>query len=361
MAEENDSASKTEEPTQKRLDDARKKGQVAKSIELTSFGSLSGAFAALAMGGTWLTQNLVQNLRPFIANAGDMMLNGQGGQLVAFEAIKAALPPVVLVMAAASICGVAMTLIQTGLVFSADPIAPKFEKVSPFAGFGRMFGPQGLMQFLRSFLKLLATAAVGWWVLQPEVDKIPQMSAMDMVTVLLTSLDISKRLIIGVLILLATVGGLDFLWQRQQFMSKMRMTREEMKEEFKQSDGDPHIKARQRQIRMERARRRMMQAVPEATVVVMNPTHYAVALKYEQGEAAAPTCVAKGLDAVALRIREVAEDANVPIIEDPPLARALYASVEIDEQIPAQHFEAVAKIIGFILSQGERRAARNLR
>jgi flagellar biosynthesis protein FlhB len=130
-----------------------------------------------------------------------------------------------------------------------------------------------------------------------------------------------------------------------------------VKEDYKNSEGDPHIKARQRQIRMEKARRRMMQAVPQATVVVMNPTHYAVALKYEQGENAAPMCVAKGMDAVALRIRAIAEEAGVPVIEDPPLARALYAAVDIEEMIPPAHFEAVAKIIGFILGAGRRRAA----
>src|SRR5579862_4567223 len=129
-------------------------------------------------------------------------------------------------------------------------------------------------------------------------------------------------------------------------MVRMRMTKEEVKEDFKQSEGDPHVKARQRQIRMERSRRRMIQQVPTATVVVVNPTHYAIALRYEQGETPAPQCVAKGVDAVALRIREVAEAAGVPVVEDPPLARALYQAVDVDQIIPTQHYEAVAKIIG---------------
>jgi flagellar biosynthetic protein FlhB len=152
------------------------------------------------------------------------------------------------------------------------------------------------------------------------------------------------------------ITGADWFIQKQRFMARMRMSKEEQKEEFKNTEGDPHVKAKQKQLRAERARRRMMQAVPKATVVVMNPTHYAVALKYVQGEDAAPICVAKGMDAVALKIREVAKDSNVPVIEDPPLARALYAAVEIDDVIPAAHFEAVAKIIGFILRQSRRRA-----
>ena len=170
--------------------------------------------------------------------------------------------------------------------------------------------------------------------------------------------DILRRLVFAVAAFLLVVAGGDWFWQRRRFMDRMKMTKEELKEDFKQSDGDPHVKARQRQLRIERSRRRMMQAVPTATLVVMNPTHFAVALKYEAGSTPAPLCVAKGVDSLALKIREVAEAAGVPIIEDAPLARALYASVEIDDVIPAAHYEAVAKIIGFILNAGRRVASR---
>jgi flagellar biosynthesis protein FlhB len=145
------------------------------------------------------------------------------------------------------------------------------------------------------------------------------------------------------------------LWQRYRFMERMKMTKEEQKEDFRQSEGDPHIKARLRQLRVERSRRRMMQNVPKATVVVMNPTHFAVALRYQSGETAAPLCLAKGIDSLALKIREVAEANNVPIVEDAPLARALYATVEIDQTIPREHYEAVAKVIGFVMRQAKKR------
>ena len=173
--------------------------------------------------------------------------------------------------------------------------------------------------------------------------------------------DILRRLVFAVAAFLLIVAGADWFWQRQRFMQRMRMSKEELKEDFKQSEGDPHIKARQKQLRTERARRRMIQAVPTATVVVMNPTHYAVALKYDANETPAPLCVAKGLDTLALKIREVAEAHGVPVIEDPPLARALYATVEIDGIIPPAHYEAVAKIIGFILNAGRKVAARGLK
>jgi flagellar biosynthetic protein FlhB len=172
--------------------------------------------------------------------------------------------------------------------------------------------------------------------------------------------DILRRLVFAVLALMLVVAGADWFWQRQRFMARMRMTKEELKEDYRQSEGDPHVKAKQKQKRAEAARRRMMQAVPTATVVIANPTHFAVALKYEQGEDAAPICVAKGVDSIALKIREIAEEAGVPVVEDPPLARALYAAVEIDDLIPQAHYEAVAKIIGFILGAGRRAVAKAL-
>jgi flagellar biosynthetic protein FlhB len=173
--------------------------------------------------------------------------------------------------------------------------------------------------------------------------------------------DILRRLVFAVAIFLLMVAGADWFWQRQRFMARMRMSKEEIKEDHKTSEGDPHIKARQRQLRNERSRRRMIQAVPDATVVVMNPTHFAVALKYDASETPAPMCVAKGMDTLALKIREIAEAAGVPVIEDAPLARALYAAVDVDEVIPPAHYEAVAKIIGFILNAGRKAAARTLR
>ena len=219
-----------------------------------------------------------------------------------------------------------------------------------------MFGPDALVQFVKSLVKVLMTGAIAWWVLKPVLPQFSSLSALDPMAMLPFCMDILKRLVFAVAALTLCVAGADWLWQRQRFLARMRMTREELKEDYKQSEGDPHVRARQKQIRHERARRRMMQAVPEATVVVMNPTHYAVALKYEQGEDAAPLCVAKGMDSLALKIRAVAEEAGVPVIEDAPLARALYAAVDIDEMIPPAHYEAVAKIIGFILGAGRRRA-----
>jgi flagellar biosynthetic protein FlhB len=194
--------------------------------------------------------------------------------------------------------------------------------------------------------------------MSPHIREFELLPSLDPMAMLPLAAGLLRDLFFGVLAFLALVGGFDWFWQRYRFMQRMKMTKEELKEDFKQSEGDPRIKARIRQLRQERARRRMMQSVPKATVVVMNPTHYAVALRYEAGETPAPICVAKGLDTLALRIREVAEANHVPVIEDPPLARALYATVEIDDVIPRQHYDAVARIIGFVMQTAKTRRNR---
>ncbi len=162
-------------------------------------------------------------------------------------------------------------------------------------------------------------------------------------------------LFVAVLAFLGVGALVDWLWQRFRFTQRMRMSREELKEEYKQTEGDPHVKARLKQIRMERSRRRMMQAVPKATVVITNPTHFAVALRYVPGETPAPICVAKGVDATALKIREIAGEHDVPIVENPPLARALFATVDVDETIPQEHYMAVAQVVGFVMGQKQAR------
>ena len=290
-----------------------------------------------------------------------MELRGAAGSQVAWQVMSAVAPALLVVLGATMLAGISGNVIQHGLLFAPGKLKPDFNRISPASGFERIFGIDGFMNFVRSGLKVLLTAGVAWWVLAPHARELPQLIGIGPVGLLSYSAGLARSLMFAILSLLALGAVLDFIWQRQRFMARMRMTKEEQKEDFRQTEGDPRVKARQRQLRMERARRRMIQRVPKATVVVVNPTHFAVALRYERGETAAPECVAKGIDEVALRIREVAEEHSVPIIEDPPLARALYAAVEVDQVIPRQHYEAVAKIIGFILAaKRPRRRARAL-
>jgi flagellar biosynthetic protein FlhB len=358
MAENNEGASRTEEATPHRLEEARKDGDVAKSTEVSQVCALAGAFGALAMGGQTLARNLADQMLPFIAHPDKIDLEGGAGVAVAWKIAEAALPALLTVLGAATLAGVFGNVVQTGLLFAPSKLKPDLSRLSPAEGFKRLFGIDGLMHFLRAALKVVLIGAVAWWVLAPHAAEFTGLIGMSPAGVLTFSLGLATQLMFSVLGLLAVLAVIDFVWQRQRFMERMKMTKEQQKEDIKQSDGDPHIKARQRQIRHERARRRMIQQVPKATVVVANPTHFAVALRYEQGETPAPQCLAKGVDEVALKIREVAEEHGVPVIEDPPLARALYGAVEIDQFIPTQHYEAVAKIIGFIFAgrRGRQRA-----
>ena len=354
-----DRESKTEEATPQKLQKAKEKGDGVKTMDLGSFATLAATAAVVLTLGGWMARDMAVQLMPFIAQPEQMQLDGGGGVQVLRYALMAGAPALLAVMVAAAVSGVGASLIQTGILFTPDKLKPDFSKLSIPKGLARIYGPDGLAQFVKSLIKVAVTGLIGWWVLKPHWNEFMQLSAMDPMAMLPFAFDILKRLVYAVAVLGLVVAGADWLWQRHRFMVRMRMTKEEVKEDYKNSEGDPHVKARQRQLRIEHSRRRMMQAVPDATVV--NPTHYAVALKYEEGDASAPICVAKGLDSLALKIRSVAEEAGVTVIEDPPLARALYAAVDIDEMIPPAHYEAVAKIIGFILSQANRRRASPLR
>jgi flagellar biosynthetic protein FlhB len=358
MAEENDSGSKTEDASPRKLEEARQRGEVPKSHDVVSFATLAAVGGVLLFAGGGLAHGMVDRLRPFISRPDDFELGNGGGVVVMRLALLAAAPSLIAVLGAAALFGVAGNVIQHGFLFTTAPLAFNPDRLSPLQGFKRLFGIDGLVQFLKSTLKILVVGAIAWFMLAPHAREFELLPALEPMAVLPMAAQMMRALFFGVLAFLAVVAGFDWFWQRYRFTQRMKMTKEEQKEDFKQAEGDPRIKARIRQLRNERSRRRMMQQVPKATVVVMNPTHYAVALRYESGETPAPICVAKGLDSLALRIRAVAEEHRVPIVEDAPLARALYATVEIDETIPRQHYDAVAKIIGFILQTARARAVR---
>ncbi|MCR5874921.1 flagellar biosynthesis protein FlhB [Phenylobacterium sp. J426] len=352
-----DAASKTEEPTPRKLSEARKKGDVPKTPDLSPFAVLAGVSATVLFLGEWLARSLTLNLLPYVAHPHEISVDGQGGVGIIRHAVMAAAPVLAVVFGVATVCGVAGNISQTGLMFSGEKLKPDLAKLSPLKGLKKMLGPDGLMQFFKSVVKVCVMGLLAWWILEPHASELANLAARDPMAILPFAVEILKRLLFAVCAMSLAIAGVDWLWQRQRFMKRMRMSKEEVKEDHKQSEGDPHVKARQKQIQFTRARQRMMAAVPEATVVIMNPTHYAVALKYEAEKGGAPLCVAKGLDSLALKIRAVAEEAGVTVIEDPPLARALYAAVEVDDMIPPAHYEAVAKIIGFILNAASARRA----
>jgi len=324
-------------------------------MEPPAFMALAAAATVLVSMGGSISRDIASKLQIFLARPESFEMSGAGLVKVMAMALQAA-APAGWIMVAATVAGVAGNLMQTGLIWAPSKLAPNTSKINPMSGFGRLFGIDGLMNFLKSVAKMLAVGCTAWIVVQPRASEFALLGRLDTAAILPLAAQWLWALCLGVLIVFGVLAMADFFWQRIRFTEKMKMSREEVKEETKESEGDPLVKAKLRQKRMAASKRRIIQSVPKATLVVMNPTHYAVALRYVPGETPVPVCVAKGIDALALKIKEVALAHNIAVIEDPPLARALYATMEIDETIPREHFEAVAKIIGMILGVGRRRA-----
>ncbi|MEQ8813785.1 MAG: flagellar biosynthesis protein FlhB [Thalassobaculum sp.] len=348
MSDAQDDSQKTEEPTSKKLADARKKGQIAQSKEVSNFATLLGMTFMVALLAPFIAFQLHTSMARVFHQAALVHLDaGSAGEIMfdlTLDALLALSPAFGLFMVLALLASIG----QSGLLFTTEPITPKLEKLSPISGLKRMFSLKSVVEFLKGIVKMSIVGAIAYMLVSPELDRAEQLLDMDLIDVLAEIQTLVIKLMIGVLGFMFVVAVADFVYQRYEFMKQMRMSRQEIRDEHKQSDGDPQVKARLRQIRMDRARRRMMSAVPQADVVVTNPTHFAVALKYDTETMAAPTLVAKGADAVALRIREVANEHKVPIVENPPLARALFAAVEIDQQIPETHYKAVAQVISYV-------------
>ncbi len=346
MAEEDDS--KTEDPTQKRLDEALERGDVAKSQEVNTWFVLAGAALVLSSFSSSIGSGMVGTLRNLLANSWAIRTDGQSlialvGRIELVVLGALGVPLLILVLAA-----IAGNIVQHRLVFSAEALKPKLSKLSPMAGAKRIFGKQAWVNFAKGIFKVIALGAVMTAVLWPERFRLDAVMRTDPESIFSVSKTLAVQLMGAVVAMLAAVAAVDFFFQYRQWFEKQKMTLQEIKEEFKQSEGDPHVKGRLRQIRHARMKKRMMAAVPTASVVITNPTHYAVALKYDR-DMQAPVCVAKGADLVALKIREIATDNDVPIVESPPLARALFASVEIDDEIPVEHYQAVAEVIGYVM------------
>jgi flagellar biosynthesis protein FlhB len=347
MAEDNDTE-RTEDPTQKRLDDAHAKGDVAKSQEVNTWFIIAGATLVLSTFSGSMGSGILAPMRNLIANSWMIRTDGPGLlallQRIEYALIAAIGVPFLMLMIAA----IAGNMIQHRLVWSAESLKPKFSKVSPGAGFKRIFGKQAVANFAKGLFKLVALGAVMTTVLWPERHRLEAMVRFDPAAIMGATTGMTMHLLGAVVAMLAVVALADYLFQYRQWYERQKMTLQEMKEEYKQSEGDPHVKGRIRQLRQARMKKRMMAQVPKASVIITNPTHYSVALAYDRSMPA-PVCVAKGVDHAAFKIREIAKQHDIPIVENVPLARSLYATVDIDEEIPVEHYHAVAEIIGFVM------------
>jgi len=346
MAE--DDSEKSLDPSQKRLQEAHDRGDVVKSQEVSTWFVMAGATLIVVAFSGMTSSGLMTTLRGLIANSYDIRVEGPGfiGVVAKLgrEVIAATTLPLALLMLAA----LAGNLIQHRLVWSAEGLKPKFSKISPSAGLGRLASKQTLANFAKGLAKLGLMGAVIGALLWPERARLEGLVTVDPSTILAVTHVLAVKMLGTVVAIMAVIAAMDYFFQYRQWYERQKMSVAELKEEFKQTDGDPAVKGKIRQIRHNRMRKRMMAAVPTASVVITNPTHYAVALRYERGMNA-PICVAKGVDLIARKIREVASQHGIPIVENPPLARAVHASVEIDQEIQPEHYKAVAEVIGYIM------------
>jgi flagellar biosynthetic protein FlhB len=343
-----DDSEKTQDPTQKKLDDAHQRGDVAKSQEVNTWFLLAGATLVLSTFHGSIGSGLQVPLRNLLQNSWMIRTDGPGlltlvKSLGVSIVTTMGMPFLFLILAA-----LAGNLIQHRLVFSTEGLIPKFSKISPMEGAKRLFGKQAMANFLKGLFKLILLGAVMCAVLWPERFRLDALIHIDPTALFGVTISLALQLLGSVVAMLAFVAIADFFFQYRTWYQKQKMSLQEVKEEYKQSEGDPHIKGKIKQLRQASMKKRMMAAVPKASVIITNPTHYAVALQYERGMTA-PICVAKGVDNIALKIREIAGEHDIPIVENVPLARALYATVEIDDEIPNEHYHAVAEVIGYVM------------
>jgi flagellar biosynthetic protein FlhB len=352
MAEQPDKETKTEEPTEKKISEAIEKGNVPRSREMSMFASLLGilvVFAFMIGPGSAALSGLLLLLIDHPA-AFSLQSGAEATQLLSALATEVGryMLPVAVVLAVA---GFAASFLQNAPRLTLEHIRPKWSRLSPAAGWKRIFGASGHVEFLKSLFKFSAIGVVVALMLSNDRRALIDAMLSDPARIPALVLALVVKLVSVVCVTIIVLVGGDIVWTRLRWRSDLRMSRQEIKDELKQSEGDPLVKARLRSLARDRARRRMISAVPRATVVIANPTHYAIALKYERGAGGAPLVVAKGVDLIALRIREVASQHGIPIVEDKPLARALYDAVEVDKWIPPEFYRAVAKVLYVLYSR----------
>lgn len=343
MAEDKDQ--RTEKATPKKRDEARKKGDVAKSREVVSASVLLAALTALYFGGAFILTKLTEMAREILLNAGSFEFTQANLHMLLVESSKSLAIMVTPVAAGVFAMALLSNIVQVGFLLTTEPIAPKIEKIDPIKGFQKLFSLHSLVELIKSILKILIISSVAYSVMKGEIENVPPLILMSPLEIITYISRISFMILLKSSWVLLLLAVLDYAYQRWEYEKKLRMTKQEVKDEIKQSDGDPHVKARIKSLQREWAMQRMMDEVPKADVVITNPTHFAVALKYERAAMGAPVVVAKGRNHLAERIKKLASEAGVPIVEDKPLARAIFKSIDIGGEVPANLYRAVAEIL----------------
>jgi flagellar biosynthetic protein FlhB len=349
VAEETDQE-KTEEPTGRKLEKARGEGNVAKSQEVSNWFAILSMAAITAFFLPSVAASFTDILAGIMMNAHDQSLDiaqlTETARNLLLSIITVVAVPAIIVFVAALASG----LIQTqGFLFTAKSLKPELSKIGFKRGFSKVFSMNAVAEFLKGIIKIIIVTSVVIYFIWPDRDQITSLVGLDTVVFAEVLRREILKILAAIFVVMTLIVVVDVSFQRYQHRKKLRMTKQEVKDEHKNTEGDPQVKNRLRRIRIERSRQRIMAAVPQADVVVTNPTHYAVALKYDQEEMEAPRLTAKGADSLAFKIREVAQEYKVPIVENPPLARGLYGGVELEQQIPPEHYKAVAEVIGYVM------------
>lgn len=353
MADGPDRESKTEEATDKKLRDAIEKGNIPFSREAAALASLLGILVVTSFFLVTNSQHLVASLRRLMDNPGGFALENRADAIgllmaVGIDACHVLVPAVVVLMTV----GILASVFQNSPRIVFERIGPQWSRLSLGKGWQRIFGTHGQVDFLKSLFKFGAVTILGVMVLRAAQHDIVNAMFMDPAGIPGLIMRMSSQLIATVAVATIVLVAADLVWSQVFWRRELRMTRQEVKDEMKQADGDPIVKARLRSLARDRARKRMIAQVPRATMVIANPTHFAVALRYVRSEGGAPVVVAKGQDLIALKIREIAQGHGIPIVEDKALARALYKAVEVDKMIPPEFYKAVAEIVFFLFNRG---------
>ena len=345
---DSDSGEKTEEPTGKRITDASNKGQVAQSQEIQSWAILLTITIIIGSAMPTIMGYVTRVNRRFIESAHAYTLSPEDFQFIFKEVITENGIVILPLMLLFVIVGFSVQVIQVGWNISAEKFQININKFSPAKGVKKFFGVRPIVEALKGMVKLGIVGTVVLVSVAPMLKNIELLAAFEILHTLGQIQEIAIVILVVSVMIMTVIAALDYAYQKWDHKNKLKMTKQEVKDERKQQDGDPKIKQRIASLRMERARERMMQAVEKADVVITNPTHYAIALKYDMDIMPAPVLVGKGVDSLAKRMREIAEENDIPIVENPPLARALYAGVEIDDEIPTEYYHAVAEVIGYV-------------
>ena len=355
MSGEQDDSQKTEEPTEKKLSKAREKGDVPVSREIYNWFMLSSAAALFSFMGLRIGRKIKNSLYRFIEHPDDIIIDQTSFFILVKDVLSNFLLFLIIPFAVMYITAIFAGYVQNGFILSMKSIEPKLEKVSPLSGLKRIFSLKTLFEFIKNLSKMIVITLIIWSLMLPELQSISDMISLEAGEIGYKLYLIARKILIIIVVFLTIIAAADFAYQRFSYRKKMRMTKQEIKDEYRQAEGDPQVKSKLRQLRLQKAQQRMMQEVPKADVIITNPTHYAVALKYDVITMTSPKLLAKGADLIAKKIRELAIENDIPIVENPPLARALYDNVELNEEVPETHYKAVAEVINYVFELKKKR------